>query len=411
MRQKTFHWEIKTILTMFEQAFNDIVIDRYNIDKVSEDQIHVDFKYMPKTRTLFDLVQLNQHIKMPIISIVPNGIRRDQKRVFNKIEGSYHTNSPINSAWRHLLQPVPVNLGINMSIIGRFQQDIDQILTNFIPYNDPYVVVSSKWPDIIPWSDFEIRSHIIWGEDVSYEFPVDIAKELPYRVIANTTFTIETWMFKNSPWLEKPIYIIDHSFSSMDDMYTYEAMKQMENIDNTEVKVVSARPQFTECNPFVLYTSAMKEFSIYGYMLDYANTFYLSANSPTMFDTDTIGIPFASGYSINAGVTSITSEGGWREFDYFSALSGLSAYYPPFSGIQLSSSEWDIDSQNLITFSVSAWETGTFDVIAVNAAGYGVLTKDAVRPTLNPYPSALPEYFTYVQYQHPSVSGIQVYSV
>ena len=61
-----------------------------------------------------------------------------------------------------------------MSIIGRFQTDIDQILTNFLPYCDPYVVVSWKWPDIIPWTDFEIRSHIKWNENVTINYPIDI---------------------------------------------------------------------------------------------------------------------------------------------------------------------------------------------------------------------------------------------
>ena len=63
-----------------------VVINRYNENKAIEDQIHVNFRFAPKTRVLHDLVQLNQHFKLPIISIVPSNLRRDPNRVFNKIE-------------------------------------------------------------------------------------------------------------------------------------------------------------------------------------------------------------------------------------------------------------------------------------------------------------------------------------
>jgi hypothetical protein len=56
----------------------------------------------------------------------------------------------------------------------------------------------------------------------------------------------------------------------------------------------------------------------------------------------------------------------------------------------------------------SAVSAGYIDVIAFNEAGYGILTQDAVRPTLNPYPSSMPEYFTYEEWQHPSISGVRV---
>ena len=45
-----------------------------------------------------------------------NNLRRDTNRVFNKIEGSYHTDSNTMSAWVHLLQPVPVNLTVNIQV-------------------------------------------------------------------------------------------------------------------------------------------------------------------------------------------------------------------------------------------------------------------------------------------------------
>ena len=39
-----------------------------------------------------------------------------------------------------LLQPVPIDLTINMTILTRFQEDYDQIVTNFVPYFDPILL-------------------------------------------------------------------------------------------------------------------------------------------------------------------------------------------------------------------------------------------------------------------------------
>ena len=43
--------------------------------------------------------------------------------------------------------PVPVNLEVSMSILARYMQDVDQIVSNFVPYNNPYIILSWKVPD------------------------------------------------------------------------------------------------------------------------------------------------------------------------------------------------------------------------------------------------------------------------
>jgi len=398
MRSHTFHWELRDIIAQFSNAFNDIVIKRYNIDKEPEDQLHVNFLYAPKTRTLHDLVQKNQHIKMPIVSVSNGGFRRAPERVFSKIEGSYwaDTKSPVTSAWVHLLQPVPIDLTINMSIIGRFQTDIDQILTNFIPYCDPYIVVSWKWPDIIPWSDFEIRSHIKWNENVAISYPLDINASQPYRVIADTSFTIESWMFKNSPPPGKPIYVIDTNFASVSAIEEYERMKAREDEYNTDhytdYTVISARPQFVNVDPFVINTNRESDITCYGRMLDYVETVYLSSSDWSMFD-------ISSSSPLSAGVT------------YVQDLTTKSTIYSGFSGIRVEDNAINYISQNAFSLSLTMANSGYFDIIAVNSAGYGYLTKDSIRPTTNPYSLNSTDYNNYVEFQYPCVSGVQVKSL
>ena len=101
-----------------------------------------------------------------------------------------------------------------MSIMTKFQTDMDQIISNFAPYNNPYIIMS--W--IIPTSqnlasNYEVRSEVLWSGDISLDYPIEVSGTQPARVIANTSFTIKGWLFKG-PAAEdtKNIFTIDQKF-------------------------------------------------------------------------------------------------------------------------------------------------------------------------------------------------------
>jgi hypothetical protein len=333
-------------------------------------------------------------------------IRRAPNRVFNKIDGSWWkdtlSRTPSAAAWVNLLQPVPVDITVNVSILSRFQTDVDQILANFIPYTDPYFVISWRWPDIIPFSDFEIRTHVKWSENVNFQYPTDISKEASYWTNADTSFTIESWMFKNQPPDGKPIYIVNHTFSSVSAIESYGVMKTFESIYNTDHAVISARPQSMLIDPFYAYLGSEtirpdKEFTIMGKMFDYTNAVYLSSNDWNMFNYTTTGDFVTAGPSV---------------VDVFSVSSfAASASYPPFMGVELLSSNWTTTDKNHLSFTFTSLQTGTCDIILLNQAGYGILSQDCIRPTLNPFKPGSCEYVNYVEYQYPCVSGVDIRSI
>jgi hypothetical protein len=372
-----FFFEERTLILQFEDAFNDVVVRRINKDRQVQDRISVNFRYSPKERVLHDIVNKNQHLRLPIIACYKTGLRRDTTRVFNKIEGSFWTE-PDENGHKHLLQPVPVDLEMGMSVISRYQMDMDQIIANFVPYTDPYVVVS--WT--LPILGHEIRSHIIWNENISYEYPTDIDKTQPYRVIANTSFTIKGWIFKDPADNAGTIYKIDTSFTSVSDLSDrYDRLIGMMNPDNTETFTISARPQPSLIEPFMTIPSAFPTFTLKGDMFNFVDELYVSG-SPGVYPNATLQTPFSTNQ-------------------------GLSAVYPAFTGVEVSS--FNVINDSCLTFELpSAAAPGFIDVIPKNDAGYGKLTVDSVRPTLNPFPSAHPGYATYEEWQHPSISGIQV---
>jgi hypothetical protein len=210
VKKDPFYFEIKDVVTQFVAAFDDVVIKRFNKAREAKERVQVRYVYSPKKRVLHDLVNKAQHITIPVIAVNIAGISRDESRIFNKIEGSLYNRNhllmeqstrtiPVSSNVTrpdYLPQPVPVNISINMSMITKFQTDMDQILSNFIPYSDPYVIISWKVPGEFIVTEQEIRSEVLWSGDINLEYPTNLDNTNPYRITADTSFTIKGWLFK-----------------------------------------------------------------------------------------------------------------------------------------------------------------------------------------------------------------------
>ena len=198
MKKQPYHFEIKDIVTQFIAAFDDVVINRYNKQREVQDKIQVRYLYAPKERVLNDIINKAQHITIPAISVSIASVNRDETRVFNKITGSYHNPSDMSSSVSDFIpSPVPIDVEISMSIITRYQTDMDQILSNFIPYTNPYIVISWKVPtDFTPQME-ELRSQVLWTGSTTLAYPADLSPSSPYRVTADTSFTVKGWLFSD----------------------------------------------------------------------------------------------------------------------------------------------------------------------------------------------------------------------
>ena len=213
MKNQSYYFEIKDIVTQFVAAFNDVTINRYNKDKAIVDQIQVRYLYSPKDRVLHDLINKNQHITLPAVAVSISSIERDEDRVFNKIFGSFD-NSLLENTSRYLPSPVPINLGINMSVLCRYQTDLDQIISNFIPYNNPYIVISWPVPTELTTSLKEIRSEVLWNGSMNVTYPNELQPNQPTRVAADTSFTVKGWIFPGKQTQDaKNILYINSNFN------------------------------------------------------------------------------------------------------------------------------------------------------------------------------------------------------
>ena len=233
MKNYTFNFEVQTVLEQFVSAFNDVVIKRYDNTKTavpSPSGVKVNFVYAPKQRVYQVLTTAAPGgLTVPVIAVNITEISRDNTRVFNKLEGFTIPNIDVEDKYYDFLkkipQPVPINIGVNMSIITKYQSDMDQIITNFSPYCDPYIVISWK----LPFSEyFEIRSEVLWGGNINIQYPNNLDAKQTYRVVADTSFTIKSWMFKKADEIIKKIYTIDEKlFDSENPAVDYFTLREL----------------------------------------------------------------------------------------------------------------------------------------------------------------------------------------
>jgi hypothetical protein len=224
VKSRPFYFEIKDMLTQFVAAFDNVVIGRFNKGREEKDRIEVRYVYAPKQRVLHDIINENKTLTLPVISVNVNSVVRDETRVFNKIEGFYYQGTVgSETVSRHLKSPIPVNINLSVSIISRYQTDMDQIISNFVPFCNPYVIISWKVPEDFNLSvDQEIRSEVLWNGDVGLSYPTELNGSQKARVTADTSFTIKGWLFKDTDDPVGNIFFIDQNFHAENLLETYD---------------------------------------------------------------------------------------------------------------------------------------------------------------------------------------------
>ena len=375
MKKYTYYWEIQTILEQFVGAFNDIFIKRYDNEKnpsLPLNNIKVKYVYGPKQRIFNNLQNpAPGGITVPAIAVSIASISRDANRVFNKNDGYnvVYNKTPTPSNYvKYIPQPIPINIGVNMTLITKYQNDMEQLISNFAPYCDPYIVISWKTPDldgsIVP---YEIRTEVLWNGSIALQYPNDAGPSQAFRITADTSFTIKGWLFKKMDEVIKKIYVINSDYTAINDN-----SEILIDIDDrqTDYLTLSARPQPRIVEPCSVLISDNPGATIFPTIQIYGKSFfeirnvYLSASNENMF-------------------TGITT------YQPFSGISRMDDMYPSFRGIVVP--EFILYNENYLTFEMPQIPTqnGLIDVIIENEAGYGILTKDNQLPKQYTYDGAL----------------------
>lgn len=364
----TYNFEIKDLLTQFIAAFDDTVIKRYNRSRSAEQEIAVRYVMAPKQRIMYDIVNKNQNLELPVVSVDLAGVTYATDRVFNKLDGfdnyGEETASSINT-------PVPVDLSVNMSIMCRYMSDLEQILSNFVPYTNPYIVLAWREPvsqDLLsageqPFNPIEIRSEVLWSQDISINSPKDTTYSDKFRVVADTSFTIKGWLFRNKNDRSKPIYFIDTNFINTSPGYNYAAPL-------TAIDYESFYDSLTA-------DANIETISLSGY--PFVNSVFYNASGAGFEVTSPVTIT-TQAKQLNKGHFTLVGENyDETEFVLLSSTAALTdtltsvdtTYTGTIAGYLLPLSSYTVMSDTVMNIDLSNLNTaGTFQVVVKNPAGW-----------------------------------------
>jgi hypothetical protein len=368
VKNQAYHFEIEDLITQFITAFDDCVIKRFAGDRVSKDQISVRYVYAPKQRVIYDIVNAGKNLTLPAVAISIASVSRDASRVFNKLDGFHYPSTTVAApaAFSNSVgSPVPVNIAVNMSIIAKYQADIEQIISNFAAYSNPYIVLVWKIPAAFNLAQtYEIRSEVEWSGNISLNYPGDMAATDKYRLTADTSFTIKGWLFPQAPVDPvKNIFFIDANFyatrtlsgnplnmsyAKYDD---YTTLSAADFNGFTESIRISAAPTITD----VYYSSNI---GIGARMDSNVNiTPFLSGGVVTVF-----GKRFLDTTQVALCSNNLSS--------FYGSLTALNfTYYDTISCYLLQ--DYTILNDNIMTINIPAiYKNGSFNFVVINEAGY-----------------------------------------
>lgn len=350
MKNYTYNFEIKDLLTQFISAFDDIVIKRYDDERNAKELIEVRYVFAPKQRVIYDIENKAQNLTLPVVAVNVTSISRDETRVFNKLDNIYNPLS--QKANSRVRMPIPVNISLSMSMISRYMSDMDQIISNFVPYCNPYIIISWKEPTTVEGQDVEIRSEVLWNGNISISNPLEMTSNTKYRVVADTSFTIKGWLFRDQNELSKQIYFIDTNFIATQDLIIDD-----ENYDsffeslssNTETISINALPDITN----IFYSTT-------GIKIEVNETVTFNKNlssHPVLLYGKNFTTTTAVLLSSNTFTTSLTT------------LSGK--YSPAVTGRLLPLSCYTVETDNILTINIPYIpETCIYDIVVYNGIGF-----------------------------------------
>jgi hypothetical protein len=181
-----YHEIIKKNVKAFGTIFNNIQIEKKDPEKVA-------LAYGPKSKFLARLDQdpsteRKVSITMPRISFEMTDISYDPSRKTSPIQKYLKQDG---SQTRVQFMPVPYNLGFELAILSKTQDDALQILEQILPYFQPSFNVTVN---LIPEMDEKKDLPIILN-NISYEDDYEDDMMRRRAIVYTLTFTLKTYMY------------------------------------------------------------------------------------------------------------------------------------------------------------------------------------------------------------------------
>ena len=191
MKYRSFNAELQTAVASMLDTLNDVTIDRRNSKGTVQQLINVPCVYGNSSRIFKSQESPNKTVELPLMCLSMKGLTRDLSRIFSI--NDYLTQQDGSSFMNYKSKmPQPINISFNLEIITKFQEDMDQIISNFSVWFCPDIFVISPHPAN---NNVKLKQQIVWNGNIDINYPEEATKDQPTRIIANTSFTFKTWLF------------------------------------------------------------------------------------------------------------------------------------------------------------------------------------------------------------------------
>ncbi len=116
MNNTAYHFELHDILTNFVAAFDDTRIKRFDKNRNAKEIIEVRYVLGPKQRVMYDIVNGDHNLTLPVVACDVASLKLDTNRMQNKHANTYipAANSNNGRVINKIPTPTPILLTINM---------------------------------------------------------------------------------------------------------------------------------------------------------------------------------------------------------------------------------------------------------------------------------------------------------
>lgn len=218
---RSYNQQFLIAAALIANIFNDIIIQRrkhrqdrdyskpINIKDILQKNIQVPCIFGDRSIILKSLQNHQGGIKLPLMVLQSGGIKTDQIRIadlhvdliyqrdqqFTRLAKDHPLYSPYDLRRR---RPLPITIQYQLSLIAKYKEDLDQMLTNWMVHCRPDLYV--KW-----WhprdKSMPLESQILWSQSINYKKP-EQQPTSKFQYQATTSFTFKTWIFPGLDYKE-----------------------------------------------------------------------------------------------------------------------------------------------------------------------------------------------------------------
>jgi len=195
-----YHKAISKTVTAFGTLFNDIQVRHYDESNNPISVLKVPLSYGPVQKFLARIEQSpagdrKVALSLPRMSFEMTSIDYDAQRKSSVIQTFKAPKASDGKVINNIYSPVPYNIGFELNILGKIQDDVLQIIEQILPCFQPAFNVSVKLiPEINEVRDIPIILNRIGFRD-DYEGDFSTRRVIIYTL----NFTVKTYLFNEIP--------------------------------------------------------------------------------------------------------------------------------------------------------------------------------------------------------------------